>query len=125
MTETRVKLGSSFDPRMIPDDAWKFQRVAGDGLYKVYTYTDPALGITIEKKEYALEDALIAQNQHEADANHNRKWQDDTAMGQRVMRIPENVFWNNFAGRHNDPDFAEWFAEHADNQIYRTKRGKL
>ena len=125
MTETRVKLGSSFDPRMIPDNAWKFQRYSDDGQYRIWTYTDTVLDITIEKKEYMLEDVLRALNQHEVEDNSTKRWRDDTALGQRVSRIPLHVFYKDFQGKHDDPEFSNWWHERDENQVYRTKKGKL
>ena len=125
MTETRVKLGSSFDPRMIPDNAWKFQRYSDDGQYRIWTYTDTVLDITIEKKEYMLEGVLRALNQHEVEENATKRWRDDTALGQRISRIPLHVFYKDFQGKHDDPEFSNWWHARDENQVYRTKKGKL
>ena len=125
MTETRVKLGSAFDPRMIPDSAWKFQRVSPDGVYRIYTYTDTSLDITIEKKEYLLEDALRTLNRHEYEDTATKRWRDDTAIGQRVSRIPLHLFYKDFQGHHDDPEFTDWWHGREENQPFLTKKGKL
>lgn len=125
MSETRIKLGSSFDPRMIPDNAWKFQRVSADGAYRVYTYTDTTLDITIEKKEYILEDALRELNRNEFNDSATKRWRDDTAIGQRVSRIPLHLFYKDFAGRHDDPEYTNWWHKQDENQPFLTKKGRL
>jgi hypothetical protein len=124
-SETRIKLGSAFDPRMIPDSAWVFRGYSGDGAYRVYTYTDRAMDITIEKKEYVLEDALREWNRHEFEDTATKKWRDDTAIGQRVSRIPLHLFYKDFANRHDDPDYTKWWHAQEQNQPFLTKKGKL
>jgi hypothetical protein len=121
MNETRVKLGSSFDPRMIPDNAWTFRRYSDDGQYRIWTYTDTSLDITIEKKEPVFEGELLKRNQERVKDNETRRWGD----GAVVADVPLNVLFREFAGRWNDPEFTDWWLNNPDNLMYRTRKGQI
>ena len=117
----KVPLPASFDPRMIPDDKWVYRGANGDGTIRYYTYTDTSLDLTIEKKEYVLEDELLKLNRHQFNESEGKRWGD----GKPISRIPMHVYAKDFAGRHNDPDFNNWWHNREENQIYRTRKGKI
>ena len=121
MNETRVKLGKSFDPRMIPDSAWQFRGYSLDGTYRLWTYTDTALDITIEKKEPIFTNEILKLNQEQLKDSDGKRWGE----GRVAARIPLNVFFKDFAGRHDDPEFTNWYLNNPENEAWRTFRGKL
>jgi hypothetical protein len=121
MNETRVELGSSFDPRMIPDNAWTFRRYSDDGQYRIWTYTDTSLDITIEKKEPLYANDILKLNQEKMKASDGTRWGD----GRVVASVPLNVFFKEFAGRHEDPEYTDWWLNNPDNLLYRTRKGHI
>lgn len=114
-------MGSSFDPAMIRDDQWVFHKFSEDGLWKISRYTDPALGITIQKKEPTFESQLVEQNRNLLNDSAHKRWGD----GKVVARVPLNVFYKDFKGRHNDPEFTEWWTNNSENRLWRTFKGNV
>jgi hypothetical protein len=121
MSETRIKLGANFDPRMIRDDQWVFRGFSPDGTSKLWTYTDPVLDITIEKKEPVAADEFVRMNQEKLKDNEGKRWGD----GKVISRIPLNVFFKEFKGRHDDPEFNDWFHNRPENQVWRVFKGDV
>lgn len=121
MSETRIKLGKSFDPRMIRDDQWTFRGMSPDGMSRLYTFTDTMLDITIEKKEPVMADKMLQHNREQLNASEGRRWGD----GKVMSRIPLATFYKEFAGRHADPEFNDWWHNRPENEIYRTFKGHL
>ena len=121
MSEERIALGDSFDPRMIRDDQWNFRGLSSGGDYYVWTYTDPVLDITIEKKQPVNADALLAANAERFKESEGKRWGD----GRVVASIPLNVFYDQFKGRHNDPEFTDWWLNNSENQMWRTFKGNV
>jgi hypothetical protein len=106
---------------MIPDNAWTFRRYSDDGQYRIWTYTDTSLDITIEKKEPLYANEILKLNQERLKESEGKRWGD----GRVVASIPLNVYFKEFAGRHNDPEFADWFLNNSENRHYRTFKGRI
>jgi hypothetical protein len=121
MSESRIPLGDSFDPRLIRDEQWNFRGLSSGGDYYVWTYTDPVLDITIEKKQPVEADALLRQNAERYKESEGKRWGD----GKVVASIPLNKFYQDFKGRHDDPDFTSWWLNNDENSPFRTFRGKI
>lgn len=115
------KLGASFDPSMIRDDQWKFTGWSSDGLRKHYTYTDPALNITIQKTENLLDAEIIEDNKQSYNDSDGKRWGD----GKVVASIPLNVLYRDFEGRWNDPDFTDWYLNNPENRHWRKFKGNV
>jgi hypothetical protein len=121
MSEERIPLGDSFDPRLIRDDQWNFRGMSSGGDYYVWTYTDPVLDITIEKKQPVNANALLEANAERFKESDGKRWGD----GRVVASIPLNVFYDQFRGRHNDPGFTDWWLNNSENAPFRTFKGSV
>lgn len=112
------------DPSRIPDDAWEFEGMSGDGLRRTYVHwIDKAKGLGFRKTENLVERELLEANRQEYDDSFGKRFGD----GRVVARIPLNVYFQQFPQRlkEGDRDFVKWFLNHPSNKPYRTFRGHI
>lgn len=98
--------------------------------------THPATGqeITVQKREFLAEDALLALNAQERNDRDGRSF--TSGMGSdkggnlpmvHVGRVPLNKFFADIVPQlqQGDTEHAKWWLEREENQPFRTRNGKL
>lgn len=125
----------NMDPTRIPDELWEFEGFSADRTRRHWVYwIDREAGTYFRKTENVAEDAILGHAQALRNERDGSRW--SSGMGSdkggnmplvHVGKIPLNVFYDQFAGRlkQGDEDFAKWFLNRDENQVYRTRRGKL
>lgn len=81
---------------------------------------------SVMKTEYLHIDALLEKNRVMRELNDGQKWGDNPL----VASIPLNVLFSSKnqimeKQREGDRDHLKWWLNREENQIYRTKRGRV
>jgi hypothetical protein len=107
----------------LPDHVWELESVSTDGLRHTYVYYDLANDKAYRKTTNLVEEDLLKVIHEERADNEGRRW----GSGKIAARVPMNVYMQEFASRRRegDNDFAKWWLNHENNQVYRTKRGRV
>ena len=124
-----------FDPSKIPDSAWEFEGLSGDGLRRHWiAWIDRENGTFVRKTENLAEPEMLALNEHDRNETDGTRW--SSGMGSdkggnmplvHVARVPLNIFFRDFASRmkEGDRDFTKWWLNKDDNRPYRVRRGNV
>lgn len=97
--------------------------------------THPVTGaeITVQKREFLAEAALLDSNATQRNDTDNRRWTQGSGSDKngvplvKVASVPLNKFYAEVAPhlKDGDKDFLPWFLERDQNQPFRTRSGKL
>lgn len=105
----------------------EYRRYVGHGTHPV-----TGVEITVQKTEYLAEDELLKWNAFDRNENDGKRWSAGSGSDKggnvpmvHVGRIPLNKFFADFDGRHDDGDFTRWWLNRDENQVFRTRRGKI
>lgn len=112
-------------PQDIPDHLWELESISQDGLRKTYLYFDINSGLTFRKTttEQSVEDDLMKLIAEERAENETKKWGD----GMIGARVPINRYFKEIAPYRTSGDLEhiKWWMNRDENQLFRTKRGRL
>jgi hypothetical protein len=111
------------DYSSIPDSAWEF--LTETPTHRCYI-ADIGDGKSVVKTEYLFTDELLAGNQFLRNETDGQRWGDTP----KVASIPLNVLYSSQSQimeklREGDRDHMKWWLNRPENEIYRTKRGRV
>lgn len=107
----------------IPDSAWEL--LTETPTHRVWIYhLDETRSVT--KTEYLYSEELFHGNQFLRNETDGERWGDNPL----VARIPLNVLFSSQhqimeKAREGDRDHMKWWLNRPENEIYRTKRGRV
>lgn len=98
--------------------------------------THPVTGIefTVERKEFLAEDELLALNKERRNNTASKRWSSGAGSDKggnmpmvHVGSVPLNKFMADCADgiRTGDADHLKWWLQRDENQVFRTREGKL
>lgn len=115
--------------------SWRLVEQTEDYRRYIGTGTHPVSGqeITVQKTEFLAEAALLERNANERNETDNLRWSQGSGSDKngvplvKVASIPLNKFIADFKDytKDDDRDFAKWYLGREENQVFRTRRGKL
>ena len=111
------------DYESIPDSAWEL--LAETPTHRVWIHhLDEHRSVT--KTEYLFTEELLTGNQFLRNETDGERWGDNPL----VARIPLNVLYSSQHQimeklREGDRDHMKWWLNRSENEMYRTKRGKV
>lgn len=107
----------------IPDSAWEFLTETPTHRCWVAHLDN---GQSVVKTEYLYSDELLTGNQFLRNETDGQKWGENPL----VARIPLNVLYSSKnqimeKAREGDREHMKWWLNRSENEIYRTKRGRI
>lgn len=118
---------TTIDPSQIniPDDAWEFVDVTEDFVRHravLERYPDGTVTYVYRRKPRQVQ-AMLEDNQRLKNESDGTRWGD----GKVVGRIPLNILYRDLVPkiREGDKDHLKWWLGRSENEMFRTRRGRL
>jgi hypothetical protein len=115
--------------------SWTLSEVTPEYRRYIGHGTHPVTGapITVQKTEYLAEAALVKRNAEARNEADGQRWTQGSGSDRNgvplvhVGSVPLNKFYSEIAPylREGDKDMPKWWLERSENEVFRTKRGKL
>lgn len=118
------------DPARIPESAWETIEHDPAGLWRrdrfwVEKPHGEFAGISIERKVNLVETTILENNRAMRDTPQRWSKGDSETIDAQIASIPLNVFYKELNPRWRDKDHIKHWLNKPENDIYRTKKGRV